>query len=85
MQLYYLPTVHSASYQTESYRIVHKTALIVQVDVTILFYCGKVKMIHKVFCLATLEHFMKEWPGGSYIVMKSTPIVPVDRPLMEIG
>ena len=48
-------------------------------------YCGPVKTSHKGFCLATLEKLMKDWPGGSYTVMKSNPIVPGGRPLMEIG
>ena len=48
-------------------------------------YCGPVKTSHKVFCLATLENLMKNWPGGSYLVMKSTPRVPVGRPLLTIG
>ena len=28
---------------------------------------------------------MKDWPGGSYLVMKSTPILPGERPLLDIG
>ena len=28
---------------------------------------------------------MREFPGGSHIVMKSAPIVPSDRTLMVIG
>ena len=28
---------------------------------------------------------MKDWPEGSYLVMKSTPIVPGGRPLLAIG
>ena len=48
-------------------------------------YCGPEKTIHKVFCLATLERLMKDWLGGSYIVMKSTPIFPVERPPLDIG
>ena len=35
-------------------------------------YCGPVNTSHKVFCLATLEKLMKDWPGGSYLVLKST-------------
>ena len=35
--------------------------------------------------LNTLEKLMKDWLGGSYLVMKSTPRVPVGRPLMDIG
>ena len=27
-------------------------------------YCGPVKTIHKVSCLATLEKLMKDWLGG---------------------
>ena len=48
-------------------------------------HCGPAKTIHKGFCLATLEKLMKYWPGESYLVMKSTPIVPGGRPLMTIG
>ena len=48
-------------------------------------YCGYVKTSHKGFYLDTLEKMMKYWPGGSYLVMKSTPRVPVGRPLMDIG
>ena len=48
-------------------------------------YCGLVKTIHKGFCLATLEKLMKDWPGGSYLVMKSTPIFPGEITLLAIG
>ena len=48
-------------------------------------YCGPVKTIHKGFCLATLENLMKDWPGGSYLVLKSTPRFPGERPLLAIG
>ena len=34
--------------------------------------------------LATLEKLMKDWPVDSYIAMKSGPIVPGGRPLMEV-
>ena len=50
-----------------------------------LDYCGPVKMSHEGFCLATLENLMNDWPGGSYIMIKSTPRAPHDRPLMAIG
>ena len=36
-------------------------------------YCRPVKTSHKGFCLAALEKLMKDWPGGSYLVLKSTP------------
>ena len=39
-------------------------------------YCGPEKTSHRGFCLATLEKLMKYWPGGSYLVSKSTPIFP---------
>ena len=28
---------------------------------------------------------MKDWPGGSYLVLKSTPGFPVEIPLLDIG
>ena len=39
-------------------------------------YYGPVKTSDKGFCLATFEKLIKGWPGGSYLVMKSTPIFP---------
>ena len=48
-------------------------------------YLGPVKTTHKGFCLATLEKFMKYWPGGSYLVMKITSRVTVFIPLLAIG
>ena len=48
-------------------------------------YFGPVKTSHKGFCLATLENLMKHWTGGSYLVMKSTPRVTGERPLLAIG
>ena len=48
-------------------------------------YCGPVKTSHKGFCLNTLEKPMKDWTGGSYLVMKSTPRFPYGRPLLYIG
>ena len=38
--------------------------------------CGPAKMSHKGFCLDTLEKLMKDWLGGSYLVMTITPRVP---------
>ena len=40
---------------------------------------------HKGFCLATLENLMKDYPGGSYLVLNSTPIVPGETPLLATG
>ena len=48
-------------------------------------YRGPVKKIHKGFCLSTLEKLMKDCPEGSYLVMKSTPRVPGEIPLLYIG
>ena len=48
-------------------------------------YCGPVNTSHKGFCLATLEKLMKDWPGGAYIVLKSTPRFPGETPLLAIG
>ena len=45
-------------------------------------YCRLVKKSHKGFYLATLEKLMKYWPGGSYLVVKSTPRFPVERLLL---
>ena len=28
---------------------------------------------------------MKDWPGGSYLVLRSTPRFPVEIPLLAIG
>ena len=50
-----------------------------------VYYCGPLKKIHKVFCLATLEMLMKDEPVGSYLFMKITPRVPGGRPLLSIG
>ena len=48
-------------------------------------YCGRAKTSQKGFGLSSLENLSKYWPGGSYIVMKSTPRVPGGRPLLAIG
>ena len=46
---------------------------------------GQQRRSTKGFCLTTLENLTKYWPGGSYLVMKSTPRVPGGRPLLDIG
>ena len=48
-------------------------------------YCGPVKKSEKGFCLAMLDKLMKDWPGGSYLVLKSTPRFPGESPLLAIG
>ena len=42
-------------------------------------------MSHKRFYIAMFKRLIKEWPGGSNIVMKITPIVTSERSLMTIG
>ena len=48
-------------------------------------YCGPAKTNYKGFCLATLEKLMKDFLGGSYLIMKSTPRVPGEITLLAIG
>ena len=48
-------------------------------------YCGPVNMSHKGFCLATLEKLMEDWPGGSYLVINSTPRFTDEIPPLAIG
>ena len=33
----------------------------------------------------TIEKLTKYWPGGSYLVLRSKPVVPGYRPLIDIG
>ena len=44
-----------------------------------------VKNNAKGFFKATIEELTKDWPGGSYIVVRSKPMVPGERPLLVIG
>ena len=46
---------------------------------------GMVKTNTKVFCKDTIEKLTKDWPGGSYLVLRSKPMAPGDRPLIAIG
>ena len=48
-------------------------------------YDRPAKTIHKGFCLDKLENLMKDWPKGSYIVMKSYIEFPVESPHLVIG
>ena len=43
-------------------------------------YCRPAETSHKGFCLATLEKLMKDWPGGSYLLLKITPRFPGECP-----
>ena len=71
------------TYFADSWFISVKTAK--EMVATGVDYCGEVKTSHKGFFLATLEKLMKDWPGGSYLVLKSTPSFPGKRPLLAIG
>ena len=44
-----------------------------------------VKTNTKVFCKATIEGLTQNWPGGSYIVLRSKPMLPGERPLLAIS
>ena len=48
-------------------------------------YCETVKTTNKVFCPVTFKNLRKDWPGGSYLLMKSTPKVLCGIPLLAIG
>ena len=46
---------------------------------------GIVEKNTKRFCKALIEMLMKDWPGESYMVLSSKPIVPVEIPLLDVG
>ena len=46
---------------------------------------GMMKKNTKGFCKETIEKLTKDWPGGSYLVLRSKPMVPGDRPLIAAG
>ena len=46
---------------------------------------GMVKTNTKGFCKETIKKLTKDCPGGSYLVLRSKPVVPGDRPLIDIG
>ena len=48
-------------------------------------FIGIVKTNTKGFCKETIEKLTKDWTGGSYLVFRSKPMVPGDRPLIAIG
>ena len=48
-------------------------------------FIGMVKTNTKGFCKETIEKLTKDWPGGSYPVLRSKPMVPGDRTLIAIG
>ena len=46
---------------------------------------GTMKTNTKGFCKETIEKLTKDWPGGSYLILRSEPMVPGYRPLIAIG
>ena len=38
----------------------------------------------KGFCKETIGKLTKDWPGGSYLVLRSKPMVPGESPLIAI-
>ena len=46
---------------------------------------GMVKTNTKIFCKDAIEGLMKVWPGASYIVLRSKPMVPGKKLLLAIG
>ena len=46
---------------------------------------GMVKTNTKGFCKETIEKLTKDWPGGSYLMLRNNHMVPGDRPLIAIG
>ena len=46
---------------------------------------GMVKTNTKGFCKETIENLTKDWPGGSYLVLRRKPMVPKVRLLIAIG
>ena len=48
-------------------------------------FIGMVKTNTKVLCQETIEKLTKDWPGGSYLVLRSKHMVPGYRPIIAIG
>ena len=46
---------------------------------------GMLKINTKGFCKDTIEKLTKDWPGGSYLVLRSKPMIPRGRPIISIG
>ena len=51
----------------------------------VLYYCVPVKTSHNIIWIYTVEGLIKYFIESYYLVMKSTPKVPWDRPLIDIG
>ena len=48
-------------------------------------FIGLVMTNTKGFCKETIEKLTKDWPGGSYLVLRSKPMVSGYKPLIAIG
>ena len=46
---------------------------------------GMAKTNTKGLCKETIEKLTKDWPGGYHLMLRSKPMVPRDRPLIDIG
>ena len=46
---------------------------------------GMVKTNTKGFCKETIEKLTNDWPGGSYLVLRSKSMLPMDRQLIAIS
>ena len=46
---------------------------------------GIMKTNTKGFCKETIEKLTKNWPGGSYLVLRSKPMEPGGRTIIAIG
>ena len=46
---------------------------------------GMVTTNKKVFSKETIENITKDWPGFSYLLLRSNPLVPRSKPLIVIG
>ena len=46
---------------------------------------GTVKTHTKGFYRETIENLTKDWPGSSYLALRSKPMVPGYRPIIAIG
>ena len=44
---------------------------------------GMVQTNTKGFFKETIENLTKDWPGGPYLVLRSKPMVPGDRPIID--
>ena len=48
------------------------------------YVVGVVKTNKKVFCKKIIENLKKDWPGGSYLVLNSKPMVSGDSSIIGI-